>query len=125
MILVINSSDKSVYVGVYRDGSEHSAKSWEAHRELSVQLNTVIDELVEDRDTLKGIIVYKGPGSYTGLRIGFSVANALGYAHDIPVVAVDGGRWIEAGHEELTRKTKFESVTPEYGGEVYTTKPVK
>lgn len=34
---------------------------------------------------LKGIEVETGPGSFTGLRVGVSVANALGYALKIPV----------------------------------------
>ncbi len=35
--------------------------------------------------TLKGIEVETGPGSFTGLRVGVSVANALGFALGIPV----------------------------------------
>lgn len=34
---------------------------------------------------LKGIEVEKGRGSFTGLRVGVSVANALGFALGIPV----------------------------------------
>lgn len=34
---------------------------------------------------LKGIEVETGPGSFTGLRVGVSVANALGYSLKIPV----------------------------------------
>ncbi len=35
--------------------------------------------------TLQGIEVETGPGSFTGLRVGVSVANALGFALGIPV----------------------------------------
>ncbi len=35
--------------------------------------------------TLKGIEVETGPGSFTGLRVGASVANALGFSLGIPV----------------------------------------
>lgn len=34
---------------------------------------------------LKGVEVETGPGSFTGLRVGVSVANALGYSLNIPV----------------------------------------
>ena len=34
---------------------------------------------------LTGIEVFKGPGSFTGLRVGVAIANALGAAMDIPV----------------------------------------
>lgn len=41
-------------------------------------------EKVDFKD-LKGIEVETGPGSFTGLRVGVSVANALGFALGIPV----------------------------------------
>src|SRR3989344_1792281 len=34
---------------------------------------------------LEGVEVEKGPGSFTGLRVGVSVANALGFSLGIPV----------------------------------------
>ena len=37
---------------------------------------------------LKGIVVVQGPGSFTGLRVGTSVANSLGYGLKIPVAGV-------------------------------------
>lgn len=42
---------------------------------------------------LTGINVETGPGSFTGLRIGVSVANALGFALGVPV----NGKKIETG----------------------------
>lgn len=37
------------------------------------------------KETLKKIKVKNGPGSFTGLRVGISVANALGFALGIPI----------------------------------------
>jgi tRNA threonylcarbamoyladenosine biosynthesis protein TsaB len=36
-------------------------------------------------EDLSGIIVNQGPGSFTGLRVGISVANALGFILKIPI----------------------------------------
>lgn len=41
-------------------------------------------EKMEYKD-LEGVEVETGPGSFTGIRVGVSVANALGYSLGIPV----------------------------------------
>ncbi|MDO5759825.1 MAG: tRNA (adenosine(37)-N6)-threonylcarbamoyltransferase complex dimerization subunit type 1 TsaB [Bacteroidota bacterium] len=41
------------------------------------------------RKDLNAIAISKGPGSYTGLRIGVSSAKGLAYALDIPLIAID------------------------------------
>ena len=56
------------------------------------RLHQYIDEvLVEakiDKGQLHAIAISKGPGSYTGLRIGVSAAKGLCYALDIPLIAI-------------------------------------
>lgn len=56
------------------------------------KLLTLVDEVLgrsgKTLDTLYGIAVSIGPGSFTGLRIGLSVAKGLAYARDLPLVAV-------------------------------------
>lgn len=38
---------------------------------------------------LNAVVISSGPGSYTGLRIAASVAKAICYAHNIPLIAID------------------------------------
>jgi tRNA threonylcarbamoyladenosine biosynthesis protein TsaB len=57
------------------------------------KLHVFIEEILKEagitvRD-LKAIAISKGPGSYTGLRIGVSAAKGLCYALQIPLISVD------------------------------------
>lgn len=58
----------------------------------SVRLMPAVDQLMKEVDAspeqLDKIIVAKGPGSYTGVRIGLTTAKTLAWALDIPVVGV-------------------------------------
>jgi tRNA threonylcarbamoyladenosine biosynthesis protein TsaB len=61
----------------------------ESKREKSQKLLEIIEESLRTREkTVKGlseIEVFLGPGSFTGLRVGVSVANTLGWTLRIPV----------------------------------------
>lgn len=57
------------------------------------KLHVFIEEIIKEANIsfsdLKAIAVSKGPGSYTGLRIGVSSAKGLCYALGIPLLAID------------------------------------
>jgi tRNA threonylcarbamoyladenosine biosynthesis protein TsaB len=72
-----------------------------------------------------GIIIFRGPGSFTGLRIGISTANALAYANNIPIVGATGENWRESGLKKLRKKQNDAIVLPEYGAEPHATIPKK
>jgi tRNA threonylcarbamoyladenosine biosynthesis protein TsaB len=56
---------------------------------LGVFIKQVMDEADLRIDQLDAIAVSKGPGSYTGLRIGVSTAKGLCYGAGIPLIAVE------------------------------------
>jgi tRNA threonylcarbamoyladenosine biosynthesis protein TsaB len=129
MILCLRADSPEVYIGIWDGKEELSSKSWEAGRELSLQILDEIDDncdkvaiSIEDID---GIIVYEGPGSYTGLRISISVANSIGYSNNTPVIGSTGDDWIKDGMKKLDSAKDFSPISPVYGGEVYTTEAKK
>ncbi len=56
---------------------------------LSVFMREVMKEGQIKPTDLHAISVSKGPGSYTGLRIGVSATKGFGYALDLPIIGID------------------------------------
>lgn len=52
-------------------------------------IKNVVNEAQISLNDLNAVAVSKGPGSYTGLRIGVSAAKGLCYALNIPLIAID------------------------------------
>lgn len=131
MILALRTDKPEAELYIY-DGQKKLAEiKWPAHRELAETLNTKIEEIFAAGESsisykdLDGIAVFKGPGSFTGLRIGLSAANAAAYALDIPIVAKSGEDWIEQSLKAFQAGQNDTVAVPEYGGPAYTTKPKK
>ena len=59
-------------------------------------------------EQLSAITVATGPGSFTGLRIGISVAQAFGFAHDIPIVTISNLALLAYGASMRNKKAKFD-----------------
>ncbi|MFA5010238.1 MAG: tRNA (adenosine(37)-N6)-threonylcarbamoyltransferase complex dimerization subunit type 1 TsaB [Patescibacteria group bacterium] len=66
--------------------------SWISNRNQSKELLPAIDKLIRSQkltpQQVRGIVVNTGPGSFTGLRVGLTVANGFGYGLKIPVVGM-------------------------------------
>lgn len=56
---------------------------------LNVFMEEILKEAGLSYKQLSAVAVSKGPGSYTGLRIGVSTAKGLCYALNIPLISVD------------------------------------
>ncbi|SFS65134.1 tRNA (adenosine(37)-N6)-threonylcarbamoyltransferase complex dimerization subunit type 1 TsaB [Lutibacter maritimus] len=93
-ILNIETATKNCSVSVAKDGEIVAFKELNeggfSHAEKLHQfISDVINETNITFSNLKAIAVSKGPGSYTGLRIGVSAAKGLCFALDIPLISVN------------------------------------
>ena len=90
--LFIDTSDQNqVLVKLYKENILIAQKS--EIRKLSSQiLLPLIDEICRENkikpDDISEIEINKGPGSYTGLKVGAAIANAFGWYLKIPVNGV-------------------------------------
>lgn len=128
LILTIRTDKPEAEIGLYDDDRQLAYEVWTAHRQLAETLHIKIEELLKGQDKkltdIEGIVAYEGPGSFTGLRIGLTVANALSYSLPVPIVA-RGETWIENGIADLLKGAKDKIALPNYGGEANITPPRK
>ena len=102
---------------------------WESGRTLAKGLLGYLeDNLVKNKKSwtdISGVVAYKGPGSFTGLRIGLTVVNTLADSESIPIVGATGDDWQSVGCARLEAGENDLLVMPEYGAEPHITTPRK
>lgn len=129
LILTIRTDKPESELGLYSNSEQVGYLKWEAHRQLAETIHLKLEELLNYNDykldKVDGIIYYQGPGSFTGLRIGASVANALAYSLKAPIVGVEGESWITSGIERLLGKQGHKIALPKYGQPINITKQKK
>lgn len=91
-ILGIDSSGLVATVAVVEDDNllgEYTVNYEKKHSETLLPMIDTVAKMIDlDLSTLDLIAVAKGPGSFTGLRIGSATAKGLGMALDIPLASV-------------------------------------
>lgn len=91
-ILAINTSNQAMGIAVLQEELVIGEIVTNIAKNHSVRLLPAIDELMKEvsitPDELDKIVVAKGPGSYTGVRIGLSTAKSLAWSLNIPVIGV-------------------------------------
>jgi len=93
-ILSVETATKNCSVSVSGDGVVLLTKEMaEEHFSHAEKLHLYIDEVLAELDLkfkdLSALAVSKGPGSYTGLRIGVSAVKGLCYALGVPLIGVN------------------------------------
>mgnify|MGYP000020452172 FL=1 len=92
-ILNIETATTNCSVSLSKEGKtivlkEDNDKSYSHAERLHVYIDEVLKEANINSNKLDAISVSKGPGSYTGLRIGVSAAKGLCFALDKPLISI-------------------------------------
>lgn len=101
IILCIETATKACSVALIKDGEVLSIREQSvqySHSELvTVYIEEILFETGISLSDLDAVAVSKGPGSYTGLRIGVSAAKGLCFGLDIPLIGVNTLQSMAAG----------------------------
>lgn len=100
-LLAMDTSTASMSVAILEDGRLLKEINSHAERNHSIYLlphvQEALNELGFTARELDGIVVGQGPGSYTGVRIGVTVAKTMAWTLKLPVVGVSSLEAIAAG----------------------------
>lgn len=128
MIVLLDTSTPLCHVELV-DGTGRYTAQWEAGRSLAKGLLRYLDEQLaargKDWRDATGIGVMRGPGSFTGLRIGLAVMNTIADSQRIPIVGVTGDGWQDEALRRLEAGENDQVVLPLYGSEANITSPRK
>lgn len=94
--ILLDSSNTNLSVGIARDNLLLEYISYEAWQRQSEYMIPELDKLLSkynvSRDEIKEVMVAKGPGSYTGVRIAITIAKTIATALDAKLYAVSSLR---------------------------------
>lgn len=91
-ILGLDSSQERLNLAIIEENKVLAESSREAKGILTEIILSEIDKTLKEAELtlsqLSGLATSIGPGSYTGLRVGLSVAKALAWSNKLPLIAV-------------------------------------
>ncbi|MGB6150721.1 MAG: tRNA (adenosine(37)-N6)-threonylcarbamoyltransferase complex dimerization subunit type 1 TsaB [Pricia sp.] len=93
ILLHLETATTNCSVSVAKDGhllaiKEHNTPNYSHSEQLHLFIQKTLEEANLDFSDIDAIAVSKGPGSYTGLRIGVSAAKGLCFSLDIPLISI-------------------------------------
>jgi len=93
LILNLETSTTVCSVSLAKDGKVLALKKTEEENSHSKILTVFIEDIFKenniDINKIDAVAVSKGPGSYTGLRIGVSAAKGIAYGLNIPLISIN------------------------------------
>ena len=129
MIILMDTSTATCELTIVDGNDNHHTYSWVAGRQMADGILAFIQRSLDAHNSnmkeISAIGFMKGPGSFTGLRIGASVCNALSGTLSIPVVGEAGDEWQQVCLKRLASDETDEILLPFYGKEATITTPRK
>ncbi len=117
MILLLDTSTPTSRLTLI-DRDEKFTAEWQAERQLAKGLHAWLrDRLTEHGKAwtdIEGIGAFRGPGSFTGLRIGLTVLNTLADSLVVPIVGESDDDWQAHALERLRAGQNDRIVLPYY-----------
>ena len=106
--LFISTFDKIITIGLLKNGEVISELTKESSKNHSIHTMPMIDEILKTNNLLPSylneIIVVNGPGSFTGVRIGVTIAKTLAYTLNIPIKTITSLKAYAISNDKETNK---------------------
>lgn len=113
LILLLETATSVCSVALARDGQVISYRERNEPNIHASQLTLFIEAVMKEAKVkfkdLNAVAVSRGPGSYTGLRIGVSTAKGLCFALNIPLIAVDTLQSLAKGFADSVSQTNHQT----------------
>ncbi len=102
MLLAIDTATRNASIALYNEEGVQAEMTWRSRENHTVELMMQIVRVLElarvDKSELKAVGVALGPGSFTGLRVGMSVAKGLAFGAHAPLLGIPTLDALAAGH---------------------------
>lgn len=101
-LFIDTAKREEIIIGLKIDGKVHkeTIENGKAEEVLPLIERILKENKLKLKD-LNAVEVNLGPGSFTGLRVGVSIANALGFTLKIPVNNKKVGEYVEALYDKV------------------------
>ena len=86
---------------------EHYSEQFSHSEQLHGFIQDVLKEARMEMSSLDAVAVSKGPGSYTGLRIGVAAAKVICFALDLPLIAVNSLQILSEKYQDSNQAILF------------------
>lgn len=117
-LLAIDTSTSVLTVALSVDGKVVSERRSQAERNHSIKLLPEIEDMLKGAGAvpadLDAVAVGTGPGSYTGVRIGVTVAKTFAWSLGIPVIGVSGLEALALGDAHTLERESPSSSAPRW-----------